>query len=357
METLLQNPLRYAKETLASIVKYAFGKGIVSLGVTAATLISGSVTLPVVAGFVAWKTYRLYSHYTGYKDRMIDLYRDDIAKAVGCDPKAVTREHLRMMAFGEPLLSIEPNPIIAEALTRQRGSGLLSFCTAMLSAGATFALLTVGMQDVAGWLSSTFPSLEGKDLLQKASITAISGISGLVLHNGLDTVIGGSLGYFRPTAHDKIALIAHQKSYGVKITPQQVFDVFLATDSNLAKQVSRTFNKGFATFTAAEKLEAMRTIGVEASMQQLADQINNDSLKPGALAFELASSMQKKIRVKQELAYEKSLAPQSARAPEITPTSKFTDRITPRSASGSHVASELARREAAAAQVSSAPAM
>ena len=69
METLLNNPIRYAKETLAGLLKYAFGKGIVTLGVMGATLrhiryvlSENLVTLGAFALFTAFVLLALFGH-------------------------------------------------------------------------------------------------------------------------------------------------------------------------------------------------------------------------------------------------------------------------------------------------------
>lgn len=350
METLLSNPMRFAKESLANIAKYAFGKGIVTLGVMAATIMNpASIAWPVVAGFVGWKMFSLYSRYTGYKTRMIDLYRDDIARSVGCAPEAVTPAHLRMMAAGDPVMGIPPNPIIAEALERQRGSAFLSFITAMLSASTTLVLLSFGLnENAAGFIKEYLPNIS--DMVKNVGVSAISGLSGLILHNGLDAVVGQALGYFRATAHDRIALIAHRKSYGITITPQHVFDVFMATDPDLARIISQSFNKGFSGFSDKEKLQAMKAIGIDEAMKELADQINKNELKVGALAFELSElvGQHRKMQVESK-ANEKVHAPvlsTGLQAPASQAQPRFTDRFKPRSAEGSFVQQEETRRNA-----------
>ncbi len=369
METLLQNPVRFAKETAAGLLKYAFGKGIVSLAVVAIAAYLGpafAAGWPVVAGFIGWKMYRLYDGYTSYKDKMINLYRDEIAQAVGCDPKAVTRQHLRLMARGDAVLGIDPNPVIAEALNRQRNVSLLSFCTAMLAAGATFALLTFGLDATNGvfaeFIQNNFDTSLKPEMLSRASVATISGVSGLVLHNGLDAVVGQTMGFFRATAHDRIALIEHQRSYGVKITPQLVFDVFLASNHELSRQVSQSFNKGLSVFTAQEKMQAMQAIGVADAMVALADQINNGTLKAGALAFELSSVINARKAYRYDVRQsEKSQAyalqqAQQTESTDAARATRFTDRHSPRSAQGSFVETEIARRQQAARDIN-APAV
>lgn len=363
MERLLTNPVRYGKEWLADITKYAFGKGIVTLGVMVATFASGTAAFwPVIAGFIGWKTYRLLSGYNEYKDEMVKLYRDEIAQQMGIAPEQVTREHLRVMARGDAVLGIEPNPIIAEALERRRGMALLSFCTALLSATVSALLLGFGAQAVlqegiAGGPVETFikETFGMGDVANKISAGTISGLSSLILHNGLDAVVGQSLGYFRATAHDRIALIARQKEFGVKVTPQQVFDVFMAANPEFARQVSITYNKGVTGFTNAEKMVAMKSIGILESMQELADQVNSGQLQPGTLAFELDST--NAMRTLQKVrgsGYDRSSphqqrtsAPGHAPALEQEETARpgFAERFAPREAHTSFVDAENARRE------------
>ncbi len=363
MDKLLTNPMRFGKEWLADITKYAFGKGVVTLGVMVATFASGGTAFwPVIAGFMAWKTYRLFSGYSAYKDEMVTLYRDEIAQQMGIAPEQVTRDHLRVMARGDAVLGIEPNPIIAEALERRRGMALLSACTALLSATVSAVLLGFGAQTalqggIAGGPVETFlkDTFGMGDVANKISAGTISGLSSLILHNGLDAVVGQSLGYFRATAHERIALIARQKEYGVKVTPQQVFDVFMAANPEFARQVSVTFNKGVTGFTAAEKMAAMKAIGIDASMQELADQLNKGELKPGMLAFELDSTnAMRHLQNVRGSGYDRS-TPQQQRSTaqghtpaleEETTKPRFADRFAPREAHTSFVDAENARREA-----------
>lgn len=359
MESLITNPMRHLKGLVASVTKYAFGKGLVTLGVMLATFASGGPVLwPVVVGFVAWKSYRLFSGYNDYKDDMLKIYRSEIAQQLGCDESAVTRDHLRMMARGDAVLGIEPNPIIAEALDRRRGMALLSFCTALLSATVTGLLLGVNAQGalegpVSKFLADYLPNIG--DFATKASVGTISALSGLIVHNGLDAVVGQSLGYFRATAHDRIALIARQKEYGVKVAPQQIFDVFLAANPTFARQVSTNFNKGITGFTAAEKMAAMKSIGVVDAMQELANQINNGELKAGTLAFELDGTHA--MRVLQKVrgsGYEQGVPQQSvvrqhAPATEAVeqehPATRFAERFAPNAQHTSFVEAEAVRRE------------
>lgn len=367
MERLLTNPVRYGKEWLADITKYAFGKGVVTLGVMVATFASGTAAFwPVIAGFIAWKTYRLFSGYNEYKNEMVKLYRDEIAQQMGIAPEQVTREHLRVMARGDAVLGIDPNPIIAEALERRRGMALLSFCTALLSATVSAVLLGFGAQTalqggIAGGPVEAFiqQNFGMSDIANKVSAGTISGLSSLILHNGLDAVVGQSLGYFRATAHDRIALIARQKEYGVKVTPQQIFDVFMAANPEFARQVSVTYNKGVTGFTGVEKMAAMKAIGIDASMQELADQINKGVLKPGTLAFELDSTnAMRSLQQVRGSGYDRGL-PQQQRShlqaqsavQEETAPSRFADRFTAREAQGSFVEAENARREAHAHKI------
>lgn len=363
MDKLLTNPMRFAKEMVADVTKYAFGKGLVTLGVMLATFVSGAAFWPVVAGFIGWKSYRLFSGYNHYKDDMVKLYRDEIAQQMGIAPESVTREHLRVMARGDAVLGIEPNPVIAEALERRRGMALLSFCTALLSASVTAALLgfnasaaiesSLAASPLTGVLKESFGLGE---MATKVSAGSISALSGLILHNGLDAVVGQSLGYFRATAHDRIALIARQREYGVKVSPQQVFDVFLAANPTFAKQVAANFNKGVTGFTAAEKFVAMQAIGVAESMQELADQINQGELKAGTLAFELDSThaMQTLQKVRgsgYDREQQRSTHQERLVEARGTDQPRFAERVGQRASHGSFVDAEIARREAHAHRI------
>jgi hypothetical protein len=284
------DPLLLGGGVMRAIGKYLLGKGLFSLGVMVATFSLGSIglgpALAVAGGFFAWKAYQKYNDFTHEKAEMLAIYREEIVARTGVPAHELSTAHLRQIASGDPLLGIAPNAVIAEALDKQRGTSFLSMLTASLAAVATFTMLQFGLGDVVStFFTQTFP--EFGTLIQKASIGLVSAVSGLILHDGLDAGIGHAMGLSKVTAHERISHIARTHARGKQVEARQIFDVFLASNPKLERQVDTAFNKGFWLFSNKEKTQAMREIGVEALMQQMAQSINDGAMRPATLAFTL----------------------------------------------------------------------
>lgn len=339
---------------IGGIVKYMMGKGIVSLSVMATTWVAGSVSWPIALGFLAWRGYREYERYTGYQKEMLETYREEIAQKMGVHPQEVTVGHLKKLAKGDPLLGLPENAIIAEALERQRSISWVAVITSTIAAAATFGLLAWGYGDKVGdWLKDIFPEYGEK--IQKIGTSVVSGISGLILHNGLEIGIGQTLGHFRPTVHDRIVNITRLRGRGHAIAPEQVFDVLLAANPKLEAQVHKAFNKGFLLFRNGEKQAAMEAIGVRELMQDIADAINNGQMSAASLVFTIDTShiestlKQHKKDKSKEKEQEQAVSHPRDKEPALSTSTQFRDRVghSPRSQKGSFVEAELVRREQA----------
>lgn len=302
MENAVQqsNPLTQAPHQRTSFVeragKYLLGKGVVSLAVIAMNSFAAGALWPVAIGFLGWRMFREYERYSDYQKDMLHMYCEDVAERLNMPVSEVTTAHLRKVADGDPMLGLPPNAIIAEALDRQRATSFLSVLTSAIAATATFGLLSFDTHStVSEWLKSGLSKisdslLEHSELIQEISVGIVSAASSLILHDGLDAGIGHFMGLSRTTAHDRINHIAKQRERGKAVSAEQVFDVFLAANPELAQQVQQQFNQGFLGFSTKERRQAMQAIGIEEMMQQMADSINEGNLRVASLTFSLDAS-------------------------------------------------------------------
>ncbi|MES2984581.1 MAG: hypothetical protein V4735_05270 [Pseudomonadota bacterium] len=280
---------------------YLLGRGLVSLGVIAATMasstFSGLTILGVapalviaVGGALVTGFLRIHAQRE-YETNMVDLYRDDIAQKLGIAPNEVTRADLKTAA--------RDNDVIAQALHRQERKNVISFATAALAAISTFGLITFALAPsaVAAFLT---PHLTAATLALGAPATAaaavakfagflstgiVAGVSSLIVHDGLEAAIGRGTGLSKAAAHDLIFAMNRDVKHGRSISAAQVYGVLVAGDPALQQAIETQFKKPYAEMNGREQRHVLRTIGVGMEMQLLATDISRGALEAGHLAF------------------------------------------------------------------------
>ena len=274
---------------------YLLGRGFLSLLVMGTAFAVGAAS-PLVLGLVAAgglalsAGVRLYSQAL-YEDDMADLYREDIAKHLHMDPRAVTRTHLKIAA--------RENEVIDQALTRQRHINIVSFATSALAAAATFGLLMFGLAGtVSSFFATSFPSLAGINfgfmgfadftaakLLQLTSVGIVSGFTSLVLHNGLEEAIGYGTGLSKAVAHDLIAAMDFDIKRGRTISPEQVYGVLVAENPELATRIKRQFGEAYDSMKPNEQTQVLAALNVQNDMKEIAGFITRREVPAGRLAY------------------------------------------------------------------------
>lgn len=260
---------------------YLFGRGLLSLLVIGTTMAMGTASLAIpalvaVGGLALSAITRLYSQRI-YEDEMADLYREDVAQHLGMDPRTVTREHLKIAA--------RENEVIEQALARQRRINIVSFATSALAAAASFGLLMFGL---AGQVSDFFAqhfSTTLAPIFQYTSVGIVSGISSLVLHNGLEEAIGYGTCLSKAAAHDLIMAMDRDVKRGRSITPEQVYAVLVAENPALDEQIAARFKVPYHQMKPHEQHEVLTRFGITADMAEIAGFINRHEIPPGRLAY------------------------------------------------------------------------
>lgn len=265
----------YAKE----LKGYVLGKGLLTLVVMAAGAIGAgtgfglmpAAVIAAMGGTVLTALSRLHRQSL-YEQRMVDFYREGIAAQFHIAPDEVTRGHLHEAAHISPL--------IAQALERQQKKTILTISTAALASAVSVFLL--GAFDAAELLRST-------DLLKPLAsfigIGTVSAMSGLVLHTGLDAVIGYSTSIGRASAHDMIVSIDQRIKRGQAISREEVYDVLVAANMPLQRQIQQQFGHDYLAMSAAEKSRVLHQSGVAATMDTLTQDLVSGKQRPHQLAL------------------------------------------------------------------------
>lgn len=264
---------------------YALGKGLLTTATLAATGISMALgvgiiipALVVTLGGVALNIFSRLTRQAIYEDQMVALYRDDIAAELDKAPADITRADLKEAA--------KSNEVLEQALERQKSKTRISIGTAILSAATTFGLVYFfgaagGLHQWAvGHLGPIFGSITNL-----VGIGTVSGITGLVLHDGLSTAIGQHTGVRKAAAHDMILGIQAELQRGRGVSATQVYAVLVAGDAALDSQIAKEFGHRYLQLRPAQQREVLARVGVAETMQQLADDINHGQTSPGHLAY------------------------------------------------------------------------
>ncbi len=278
---MLEDILHAAKE----LKVFALGKGILSLAVIAAATIGAATGLGVMVpalvigggGFALTVANQLYKKALR-EDEMVDLYRDDIAAQLKIAPDAVTRADLKTVA--------KDNPIIEQALDRQRKETVMTLSTAAM-AGLT-SILLIGAFNVGGMVhgmaQASFTGLL-KPIAGLIGMGTVSAASSLILHDGVDAAIGYGTGMRKASANDLIVAMNRQIAHGNPVSREEVYAVLVASDRALDRTIVKQTGKSYGAMTHAEQGMLLQHYELAEAMDKLARDISTGAVSPGHLAF------------------------------------------------------------------------
>lgn len=266
-----------------------------------ASLLAGAGAAIWVAGIIAlggvgMHLAKRFNEQWRYQDEMALKYKEEISAKLGIDPNSVTRQHVKLVAYGDPKQGIEPNPVLAQALDRQRSKSWLVFGTAIAASIITFAILTFSNGAITAAVGDGLSSMFSDKLLPPALdfVSAIVGglgssiitaASSLFIQDGLEFAIGKARGISMPSAHDRILAIESRVLRGKAVTPQQIFEVKLAYSPHLQERIVGMTGKPFHALKAEQKERVMNQIDRRGEMQAVADEINKRTIDATELPF------------------------------------------------------------------------
>ncbi|MFZ4540301.1 MAG: hypothetical protein ACOYNL_00640 [Rickettsiales bacterium] len=327
------------KDYIRQFKVYALGKGLLTLAVFGAGALGAATgigvlipaTVIAVGGFALTVVRRLHSQMI-YEENMVDLYRDNIAATLSVAPADVTRADLKEAA--------RTNEIINEALKRQHKKTLLTIATAALSGAVSIGLIMAfGFDQTLKGLADT--NLKGalEPLAGFVGVGTVASLSNMVVHEGLDAIIGYGTGIHKAAAHDLIYKMDLQIQRGKPISREEVFGVVVAADHSLQERIIQKFKKPYAALTHGEKSHLLHEFNLARTMDNIALAISDKKVRPGYLAFAAHDPRISKPQL---------IPPATDTAPQPT-TASFVSRLNQPSRDGqmSHV-EQLAARDAGA---------
>ncbi len=228
---------------------------------TPLVLVGLGVGLPITA---AMSTMAHHSNET----RILNNFRAELAETFGVDPKDVTHDHLRLLAFGDESIGLEPQSFFKEALERNdksrwidmganalgalgtmafvaaRGTSLLAMAT---TAGVAPALATAGLFAAAAVMVMSMDKvfgMIGKSLFEDKERTTHDHLETMALNHGRGRSISqeavmGVIATVNPSIQEYIAL---EFSTSNKKGEVSYYDLPLATKTHLTQRYSEEFD-------------------------------------------------------------------------------------------------------------------
>lgn len=292
MEPLMRDISQGVQSFVRNLGVYLTGKGIVTSGAIIAGYLAGAGSMPatlvVLGGGALISGYLRLRDMQFNQDEMTRIYRAEIADQLGIDPKTVTRAHLHTLAYGDEEKGIAANPVLRQEIDREWNKTWLKFGTTLVAATASFLLVMLGVPALAE--SSLLKPL-GDTLgswMSKASVALVTGVTGLVLNNGLDIGVQLATTLGKQTIHDRIARLEKDVTRGKQVTPEQVFAIFAASSPRLESSIIAQYGKRYDLLPIADQIHLIEAIGAKNSMTILTTAINTKSFSPGSLAFVVA---------------------------------------------------------------------
>ncbi len=270
---------------LKQLKVFALGKGILSLavfiaaGVGAATSIGPIIPAVVIGAGGLALTIASELYKQGLREEeMLDVYRNDIAKQLGIAPANVTRANLKEAA--------KDNPILEQALDRQRKSTIMTVSTAAFASLVSVLLIgAFGMGDTFHKLAEASFTGMFKPLAAIIGMGTVSAISSLILHDGLDAAIGYGTGLKRISANDLILTMGRKVARGQVVSREEVYGVLVASNPALSRTIEQQTGKTYDDMSPAEQSLLLQHYGLAQEMDKLALDISTGAVSPGHLAF------------------------------------------------------------------------
>ncbi len=261
--------------------------GISSALLTVATGSAALVAWPVAAvglmlGSVLSKQLHDLEH-DREEERMIALYRREIAAQTGFNPDQITREDLRNAAAKNPTLqqAVEVND-------RMVSTRMKSWVASAVLATVGVGLLFVGIPAIGFEAPLAF-------ILPKLPIAAIAikGLFGALIFNvakPLTDYIGDKItGLNQRTAHEYIKELQHIREQGRRLQPEQVLGAFVKAHPTIDEEVKDRYGVGFDKLVRDQKFPEMQAIlqkyDAQFNISGLTEDINNGRVLVSELAY------------------------------------------------------------------------
>lgn len=245
----------------------------------------GLATIGLSAGVSAALTQMDYVHR---KDNIKEMYKEEIAARLKKPTNHVTRGDLDTMAGENRVIAEEMKQIkkqrtfgvgisflaslgalAAVTIALPAVVGLLAPAAAAAAATAGTSVVTAALGSVGGFIATAATALVSYNIIKEP------------LHHAADQLF--NLDY--ATTHDKIMSLKRTREQGRAISAEQVLDVYVSSNSQLAALIRHERGKTFERMSSEEKKQVAREMNELIPLERLAEEINSGKVNATELAF------------------------------------------------------------------------
>jgi hypothetical protein len=253
---------------------------------TVATGGGGIIFWPVAAiGFTLGSVLSKRLHDMDHdreEERMVAMYRREIAAQTGFNPEQITKEDLRNAAAKNPTLqqAIDVND-------KMVSSNMKSWVASAVISTVIVGLMFVG---IPGLFAAPLATMLPASPLAAAGVRALFGALCFNLAKPVTDYVSDRInGLNRHTSHEYIKELNHIREQGRKLQPEQVLGVFVKAHPAIDQEVQREYGVNFDKLVRDQKFPEMQKIldkyDDKFNISALTEDINNGRILVSELAY------------------------------------------------------------------------
>jgi len=248
--------------------------GAAHVGAGAGAAFSGVGGAVLIGGFGAVSAIVNQIEFNAAKDKIARFYDEELAAKLGKTAKKIGGSDVGVLETGDVKKHIAENNTIKEALRRERTIRNVGIAASFIASIATFTLMgaIVGHPPLAiDWGTA-------------ARIT-VSVLTYMALKVPVVELAKTMFGLNKETTHDKIIEIAKDRRQGKSVTREQVVEVFVSGNKDLAAYVEDHFGKEYEKLSLADKVNVAEQLSALLPIDTITANINAGTTNASELAF------------------------------------------------------------------------
>lgn len=238
----------------------------------------GLVSIGLGAGIDSYLNHIEHKHS---QRQLTELYRPQIASLTGKEPAGVEVADLKSVASTNPSLQEE----LKRTDRKRTVKNIASIGGTVVAFAAVFAAITF-FPPLAGMAVA---AATGGSLATTIGFGVVAGGLGFVTHKlatGPLKRIGEKVfGLDKPSVEDKITQLSKQHRKDRPLTPEQVMDVYVGAQPELAAEIKANYGKPYADLGFAEKRHATAQYAERLQTPQITAAINAGDMNVRELTF------------------------------------------------------------------------
>jgi hypothetical protein len=269
------------------------GRGITMSAVAlAAPLVQGAhapmVAVALAAGVPITAAMSTMVHHH-HETAIMNNFREEIAAQFQIDPKEVTHDHLRTLAFGDKAQGIQPQPFFQQILQKNDRNRWIDIGAKMVSALGTIGFVLLNGTAVSGAIAGAAATagIAGGAAIGAVGLSLVVGAMMFASTHLLEMVGNDVFSEKRRTAYEKLQAMARQKQNGLEITPEQILSIASSVHPQVRQDMLNDYgvNAHFSTLPMEEKQALLRKYDAALHITESAQKINAGVMKINELAF------------------------------------------------------------------------